>query len=85
MHSNVLIRCINADILEEIEREIRSKFSEAAAESHVADVEAFEQQLLFQKEESDSKVCTHPTVCTFVDCDYIQTVYFSWPRKRMKF
>jgi hypothetical protein len=39
-----------------VERELRSKFSEAAAESHVADVQDFEHQLQMLKEDADNKI-----------------------------
>jgi transposase len=50
-----------ADVRARVERELRSAFSEAAAESHVADVEAFEQQLQMCKDAADEQV---RTVCT---------------------
>uniref|UniRef100_A0A914W0X8 Nuclear mitotic apparatus protein 1 n=1 Tax=Plectus sambesii TaxID=2011161 RepID=A0A914W0X8_9BILA len=43
------------ELREEIERELRSKFAEAAAENHVADVEGFEKQLQDYKEHADAK------------------------------
>ena len=42
-----------------IERELRSAFSEAAAENHVADVEAFERQLQMCKDAADEQAHAH--------------------------